>query len=251
MLIDAKTIEGFEIHATDGDIGKVHDVLFDDDQWTVRYLVVSTGSWINRERVLLSPECVTGVDSDERKLSVSLRRQQVEDSPDVSSDIPVSRQQEERLRSYYAWPVYWGGAGLGDTMGGGLTPAVAPGAPMLMMPRPVDETLSGSVDASAPPPSQETEPAGDPHLRSAREVRDYEIAATDGDIGHVEDLVIDVRAWSVHRLVVDTKNWWPGRKVVVSPRQIQRVRWSDHSVRVNLTRDEIKHAPEFATERAA
>lgn len=247
MLIDAKTLEGFKIHATDGDVGEVHDVLFDDAQWTVRYFVVSTGSWFNRERVLLSPECVTSIDVDGRGLGVSLRRQQVKDSPDVTSDLPVSRQEEERLRSYYAWPVYWGGAGLGDTMGGAISPAVAPVAPPLMVTRQINEDLPAD-EAGAPPAAHESESSGDPHLRSVRELRDYGIGARDGEIGHVEDLLIDASEWTVHQLVVDTKNWWPGRKVVVSPDHIHEARWSDRTVSVDLTRDQVKNAPEFATE---
>lgn len=242
MLIEAKTLEGFKIQATDGVVGEVSDVLFDDADWVVRYFVVSTGSWFNRERVLLSPECVTSLDVDGRGMGVSLGRQQVKDSPDVSSDLPVSRQEEERLRSYYAWPVYWGAAGLGGTLDGAVSPAVVPGAPILLRPR-----AEGTLGANeAPPVAQETEPLGDPHLRSVREVRGYGIDATDGDIGHVVDVLIDDATWTVHHVAADTSNWWPGRRVMVSPHHVREVRWSDRMVAVDLTREGLKHAPEMA-----
>lgn len=245
MLIDAKTIEGFKIHAKDGVIGEVHDILFDDAAWTVRYLVVNTGPWFNRERVLLSPECVADIDNEHHELLVSLTRQQVKDSPDISTNQPVSRQEEERLRSYYAWPVYWGAGGVGLGLDPTVSPAVMPDASAFWTTRPsIAERAAGVGDG--PAAAYESEPAGDPHLRSLREVRDYAIAATDGDIGHVQDLLVDDTHWTVHQLVVDTRNWLPGRKVAVAPDQIRDVRWSDHTVTVGLTKEQIERAPEPA-----
>ncbi|MDF3056282.1 MAG: PRC-barrel domain containing protein [Rariglobus sp.] len=244
MLIDAKTIEGFKIQATDGAIGEVHDILFDDVEWTVRYFVVNTGSWFNRGQVLLSPESVSEIDRDGRSLVVALKRQQVKDSPDVSSDLPVSRQEEERLRSYYAWPVYWGGTGLGDGLGGAISPAVLPSAAAVWTLRASDRADGAEVP---PPPARESEPPGDPHLHSTREIRGYGIEAMDGEIGHVEDLLVEDGHWAVHQLVVDTKNWWPGRKVAVSTYLIRDVRWSDREVSVNISRDELKQSPEAAS----
>lgn len=239
MLIDARTIEGFKIQATDGPIGEVHDIWFDDAAWTVRYFVVNTGTWFNREQVLLSPESVTDIDWADRSLAVALKRQQVKDSPDVGSIQTVSRQEEERLRQYYAWPVYWSATGLGDGLGGPVSPVGLPDA-ALWATRPINAPGDEATSAAA----DESKPAGDPHLRSVREVRNYDISAIDGEIGHVEDLVVDDEHWTINQLVVDTKNWWPGRKVTVSPDHIREVRWADGKVTVGLTRTKIKRAPE-------
>lgn len=244
MLIEAKTIEGFKLQATDGDIGEVHDILFDDAEWVVRYFVVNTGSWLNRERVLLSPESVTQVNTDDRRLHVALTRRQVKDSPDVSSDIPVSRQEEERLRSYYAWPVYWGGTGMGAGFGASVTPAVVPSAEAAWTMRGAAPGTSEEAEALAPPPARESEPRGDSHLRSVRELRNYALSAVDGEIGHLEDVVLKDGRWTVHHVLIDTTNWWPGGHVVISPMQIREVRWADRTVAVNLTREEVKHAPD-------
>jgi sporulation protein YlmC with PRC-barrel domain len=245
MLIDAKTIEGFKIHATDGVIGEVHDIWFDDAAWTVRYFVVNTGTWFSREQVLLSPESVTEIDWADRSLAVALKCQQVKDSPDLGSIKTVSRQEEARLRDYYAWPVYWSATGLGDGLGGPISPVGLPDA-ALWTTRATEGVQSITNNESVPPSlgAVNAEPVGDPHLRSVREVRNYAISATDGEIGHVEDLVVDDEHWTINQLVVDTKNWWPGRKVTVSPDHIREVRWADRTVTVNLTRRKIKHAPE-------
>jgi hypothetical protein len=72
----------------------------------------------------------------------------------------------------------------------------------------------------------------DPHLRSIAEVVGYRIQADDGEIGHLEDLLLEEADWSIHFLVVDTKNWWPGKKVLVSPRSVAEIDWTDHLVNI-------------------
>jgi uncharacterized protein YrrD len=91
----------------------------------------------------------------------------------------------------------------------------------------------------------EAEVEGDPHLRSTREVIGYYIEASDGDIGHVEDFIIDVEAWMIRYMVVNTRNWLPGKNVLVAPEWITAMSWGESKVMVDLTRDSIKSSPEF------
>jgi sporulation protein YlmC with PRC-barrel domain len=76
-------------------------------------------------------------------------------------------------------------------------------------------------------------------------VSGYQIQALDGEIGHVEDFVIDDETWGIRYLIVDTRNWWPGKKVLVSPQWIERVSWDQSKVFANLLRETIKQAPEY------
>jgi hypothetical protein len=85
----------------------------------------------------------------------------------------------------------------------------------------------------------------DSHLRSTTEVKGYHIEATDGEIGHVEDFIVDDETWAIRYLEVDTRNWWPGKKVLVSPRWIDNVSWPDSKVYVALSRETIKNGPEW------
>lgn len=87
--------------------------------------------------------------------------------------------------------------------------------------------------------------SGDSHLRSTKEVTSYYIEASDGDIGHVEDFLIEDESWTIRYIVVDTRNWWPGKKVLVSPEWIEQVSWTDSRVRVDVSRDTIKNCPEY------
>lgn len=85
----------------------------------------------------------------------------------------------------------------------------------------------------------------DCHLRSIKEVTGYRIEALDGTIGHVEDFLIDEETWAIRYMIVDTKNWWPGKKILVSPTWIKNVSWIEKSVTVELTKDNIEQGPQY------
>lgn len=226
-------ITGTEVRGTDGDeVGHVRDVYFDDASWRARYLVVETGGWLDRRRVLLSPRAIVPGVWD-AFLPVRLTREQVRGSPDVDTRKPISRQHEEALNAHYGWPAYWNAAG-GGALGLMAAPIVAVAGPVAM-------------PAPAAPEAQSI-PPGDPHLRSAAEVLGYKIAASDGDIGHVDDFLFDDAPWEIRYLMVDTRNWLPGRKVLVSPQWIQRVSWTDRAVHVELRRDSVEASPEYDPE---
>ena len=228
MLRTISDLKGTIIAATDGEIGSVQDLYFDDVRWTVRYLMVDTGAWLPGRQVLISPMAAGGPSWGEGRLPVRLTKQQVEDSPPADSNKPVDRQYEQRYAQYYGYPYYWAGP---DRWGATAYPDGTLAAPVV---------LPESTVAMVAPEEQ-----GDPHLRSARDVMTYYIEAADGDLGHVEDFLVDDRAWALRYMVVDTRNWWPGKKVLVSPDWIRTVSWEDSRVYVDLTREGIKSAPEF------
>ncbi len=91
----------------------------------------------------------------------------------------------------------------------------------------------------------EREESGDVHLRSAAKVTGYHIEATDGEIGHVEDFIIDDETWEIRYMVVDTRNRLPGKKVLIAPRWIHQVSWDNSKVYVNLSREAIENEPEY------
>ncbi|EMI15678.1 PRC-barrel domain protein [Rhodopirellula maiorica SM1] len=225
MRIPFSRLKNAAIEGADGFVGSVKDVLFDSQEWGVRYLVVDTGKWLPGRQVLLPPAVLEHTDWRSGTAKVSLTRSQVKASPDVSVHQPISRQKEAELMSHYAVPFYWGPAGA--TLAGGGPPTF-----------PLETALSVQADSHA------TE-IGDPHLRSASEVQGYDIRATDEAIGHVEDFVLDDDGWIVRYLVVDTRNWLPGRKVLVAIHWIEAISWGEASVTVGLTSDRIKQSPEF------
>lgn len=235
MLRSVNELKGKEIHARDGELGNVDHFLFDDDKWTIRYLVVSTGTLMGR-KVLISP---ISIDRKQKSdgLMLALTKDQIRNSPDIDAEKPVSRQHETEYLNYYGYPYYWGGPGL---WGGSSYPT---GTPTRSRSLGYPDRTSGYAGTAATP--QATRETGDPHLRSTNEVIGYYIEAEDGDIGHVEDFLVDDESWAIRYVIVDTVNWWPGKKVVIAPHWISDMNWADSRVFVNLSRDLIKNAPEY------
>jgi len=221
MLNTAKTLTGYKLDSLDGEIGKVKEFYFDDRHWAIRYLVANTGNWLTGRHVLISPHALVAAIKEEKHIAIDLTRKQIEESPSLNSDKPVSRQFEEAYYGYYGWPMYWSGPNMW-----GAYPYIV-------------------RDREKRKEPNQGEKSWDAHLRSTDAVRGYHIQATDGEIGHVEDFIIDDETWAIRYLVIDTRNWWPGKKVLVSPHWIERVSWNESKVFVKLTRESIKQSPEY------
>ena len=222
-----KSLVGFTIGATDGEIGKVTDFYFDDITWTIRYLVVETGNWLLNRKVLISPEALLQCDWENQTFPVNLTKGQIEKSPNTDTEQPVSRQQEMELYAHYPWTNYWAG-GMGTT--GMLTP---------MSSVPLEEAVKKREKGP------DAESHGDPHLRSAKSVEGYTIRALDDTIGDVEDFLVDDTSWTILYMIVDTGNWFPGKKVTISPDLIKEINWETSEVIINVSVEQVKNSPEY------
>lgn len=232
MLRSVKDLTDYAVDSTDGDIGKVSDVYFDDDAWVVRYLVVDAGSWLEDRRVLISPISMQTANWNENRIRLSLTRDQVRKSPDIDTHKPISRQNEMLFNQYYGWSYYWAGTGIwGAGMYPGLLAGESPTIPVA-----TEDALNKPQDPQ------------DTHLRSADDVKGYRIHARDGEIGHLSDFIIDDESWRINYLVISTSNWLPGKKVIVPPTWVQKVSWADQEITVDLKRETIKNSPEFSPE---
>jgi PRC-barrel domain len=208
VLWDISTIRNYEIEATDGTIGTLSDVLCDDATWAIRWLVVDTGKFLPGRKVLLPPSMVKSLDRALGKVHVKLTRTEIENSPPVSTDQPVSRQMEARMYVHFGWDPYW------------------------------DNSLYGT--------GAHTLDNGDSHLRSLDVMRGYQIHATDGVIGQAADFLLNDDDWSIRYIVVDTGNWWPGQKVLISPQSVNSIAWADREIRLSVSQDKVKSAPAYS-----
>lgn len=233
MLHPVSSLTGYGIAAVDGPVGTLADLLFDEQRWTVRWAVVDAGNWLTGRQVLLAPEALGAPDGARRTIPVDLTRERVEQSPPLSHDAPVSRQFQSRLYAYYGWTPYWG-------------PHTAfPAQPSFGSAGP----LAPSAPVRAPLEAEGQDREIDPFLHSAGEVLGYAIQAKDGELGHVEDFLVDDAGWALRYLVADTRNWWPGKKVLVAADWLGSVSWSQREVAVDLTRQQIKDSPEYDPSR--
>ncbi|MBK5283850.1 MAG: PRC-barrel domain-containing protein [Bacteroidia bacterium] len=225
MKRSIKSLIGFTIGATDGEIGKVKEFYFDDETWTIRYLIVETGSWLFGRKVLISPMALLTPDWKKNIFPINLSMEQIKNSPAIDTEKPVSRQQELELYAYYPWGSYWGSG----FYAGGMRPPVS--MYNVLLKEDDNEVIK--------------EPQGDQHLRSSDQVTGYNIKASDGEIGNVEDFLIDDSNWKIDFLVIDAGNWFHGKTVLISPKWIKEIKWETSEVIVNVSRERVKNSPSY------
>jgi len=221
MLRSLKNLETYGVSATDGAIGSVANFLFDDKSWVVRYLVVETGSFFDRRRVLISPISFLEVDWAARRFLVSLSVDKVKNSPSVDVDKPVSRQHEQDYYRYYGYPFYWGYAGLWGE-------GIYPGSLATVEATKLDPTPSRWADV---------------HLRSVNELVEYEVHGSDAAVGRVEDFIVDDESYAIRYLVVNISQSWLPKSVLVSPDWATSVSWEDSKISVDISRQAILDSP--------
>lgn len=235
MLRSTQEMKNYAIGATDGEIGHVCDFFFDDKSWVIRYLVVETGSWLMSRKVLISPFALQEADWQHKRLPVCITMNQVKHSPDIDTQKPVSRQHEMAYADYYGYPYYWGGNGL---WGEGLY------APL----------HASRKDVGCIPPNNSIatpQHAGnDAHLRSCQSLIGYHIHASDSNIGHLQEMLVDETTWSIRYMVVDTSTYWIGHEVLVSPDWVKRIDWDESRITVDLLQQTVKDSPRFESSAA-
>ncbi|OHB52762.1 MAG: hypothetical protein A2Y12_09975 [Planctomycetes bacterium GWF2_42_9] len=220
MLISAKYLTNYKIESKDGNIGQVHSFLFDDKKWIIRYLVVDTGG-ITGRKVLIVPSALGKPDGESRMFPIDLTKDEIEKSPTIDADKPVSRAQEAELHKYYNWAAYWSGP-----FGLAATP-VGP--------------VSGGIEKT----TVTVEEKPDTNLRSTREVIGYALQAADGVIGHVDDFIIHQEDWVVRYMIVDINRWLIGRKVIIPPDWISEISWENAEVFVDVSKETVRKSPDF------
>jgi hypothetical protein len=225
-LYPTNFLRGRSLHATDGEIGQCTDFLFDDFHYTIRYLVVDTSKWLPGRKVVISPAAVDhqALLNRDGNIRVRLTREQIQDSPSLDEHLPVSMKVEAHLSTYYGWPVYWSGPypwGLSEAV-----PAIGIN----------EHALAAEIDAIE---------NDDSRLRSAIEVMNYHIQTLDGELGHVEDFAFGLPDWRIKYMILDTRNWLPGRKLAIPPEWITEIDATTNTARVNHTRQSLTDCPEI------
>jgi uncharacterized protein YrrD len=220
MLLKLDSLRNLTLYATDEELGGVKDVYFEDRDWAVRYLVVTTGGWLSGREVLLSPH-IARVHED--RVTVALTRDQVRSSPPPESDQPISRQYETALAAHYGWTPYWGTG----TIAGGPDPSAAyiPSSPVGMPQGPVDLP---------------DERPGESHLRSAKDVCDYRLWSGETDIGKLSDVILDINSWTIPAFETRVGNWLSGRSAIIPVNHIDRIEWLRAAVFVDLSQQVLE-----------
>lgn len=224
MQISLMSFTGYTLGAINGNIGTVKELYFDDETWTIRYMVVETGNWLTGRTVLISTQALERPDWDNEVFQTNLTLDQIKNSPDIDTNKPVSRQQEKELYNHFPWHIYWG-PGTGSQ--GGLMP------------------LTESVKLALEEERERKGLSPDPHLRSTKTITGYDIHATDGQVGKVVDFVVDTDNWKIVHMIVDTGSWLSANEVLLSLNWVKEINWSNKTVIVGVGVEEVKTSPQY------
>lgn len=229
MERNINSLLNYNIQATDGVIGEVKEFYFNDKTWHIRYLIIKTGGWMFGREVLISPVALIKEKWQNDVFPVNLTKKQISSSPDIDTDKPVARPREIELYDHYQWESYWGSGFYG---GGSLG---------VSMPFPV---IDRKVQIEADKNDKRVD--DDNHLRSTAIITGYHIQATDGEIGHVNDFIMDDKTWEIKFIVVDTHNWFGGKKVIIPVGLIKKIEWTDSKVFLDMSMNAVKKCKLFA-----
>lgn len=221
MKIGLKSFLDFTLGASDGEIGTIKEMYFDDQTWKVKYFVVETGSWLLGRIVLISPEALLELDWENAVYHTNLSIKEIKESPDVNTQLTVSSYEVAKDRESHPEHFYLGMA----TAGILFPPAYVP--------------------QSEPKEEKEQTLQEEHHLRSSKTVNGYKIHATDGEQGEVDDFVIDTADWRIEFLVVDTGVLFSSRKLILLPENITEISWSTSRVIVNIPVETLNNSQEF------
>jgi hypothetical protein len=218
MLLKVKDLMGYTIKATDGDLGKVKDFYIDDRNWSVRFILIDTGEWLPERRVILSPFAIGKPDTTARVMTEEVSREQVKNSPGIKEYGRITREEEIRLCDYFGWPIY-----CEDTATGGSEPY---------------------TDMEREGPAADEHDIGT-HLIGARHLHGFRVEGPDGEIGFVEDMILDDDNWTIRYLAADTRKWFPGRKVLIATEWIERINAAEEKIHADISKKLVHDSPEY------
>ncbi|PKL90727.1 MAG: photosystem reaction center subunit H [Candidatus Goldiibacteriota bacterium HGW-Goldbacteria-1] len=225
MLRSLKSLKGYSALTPEDEMGSVEDFFFDNKLWIIRYLVVKLDKQIPGKSVLVTPKAlIKAPDWETKSFVFDISSDMLAKCPDIDLKKPVNRQEEDKLLKHFSWPVYWQQQSI---YGSPVITGINPGK---ITQEPEEEPEEKNVD---------------PHLFSVQGLIKYKIQAKDGEVGNVEDIIIDDETWQAHYLVIDTNSWLPGGKVLVDPSWVDEFEWKRESVRVSVTKETLKQSPVY------
>jgi hypothetical protein len=254
----------FVLFGSDEYIGAIRDLYFDDWQWVVRYVVVELTEPEPSPNVLISPLPFVKVDTARKEITVDLQIEKIRKSPEIDTDLPISRQYEIALRRYYEWPEYWGQNDFLDSHDVSKTgdedtlPMDEVGKPT---PGRTDDPDEGFITDTSmefvpdEPDDEETieEEFGrseedvtySSELRSFKEIKNYYIQTTNASHSTIEDFIVDDSDWSIKYLIINLRNSNNNEFVLITPQLLQQIDYGATKVFSSISQEQLENAPRF------
>lgn len=229
MLFSLRSLSNHAIQATDGEIGRIESFYFDDESRFIRYVVAEPGQWFDRTKVLLSPYSIRAVDDATRRVEVNLTRQQVASSPDIDTESPITRQMEVDCFTHYRWPFYWTGAGVWG--------AAAPLGSDFELPPASNATAQGQELPDCV--------KSQVYLRSLSSALGCHVFANKGELGHLDDFIVDDQGWMIRYFVVRFRKLIASHLLLIARDWVNSIHWKSRKIRIALPKEKVIHSPPF------
>ena len=223
MLLTIRELQTYTVRTADDISAQLEDLYVEDQFWRIRYLVITVGSWLNKQSYLVVPEVITAVDVDSKRLELEITGDQLRDSPPIERHQPISRQYEEALAEHFGWVRYWLPANL---LAQGLTPVLTPTISQ-------QETV---VEAT------EIEPNS---LRSCQELATYKVSASQDASYALLDLALQLDTWQLRFLLLDDVGDKPQP---VSCDFVSRCDWVDQKIFLSISAEQIQNLDPYLPE---
>lgn len=226
MLASLTELRSYYVKGTDGEIGRIEDLCFREDEWIVRYLVVHMED-LGREALLLSAY-LGPIHRDTHTVSADIRREQVENTPALDRTQPLTQHDEQELHQLYGWPVYWWEQEHQIT--------------------PLDDLWGEPLEEPPDPEEQEQEDEG-PQLQFVSDlIGIYGIQSDDSEVGLLQDVIVEDETWAVSYLVVNVEP--AGHRVLLATDYIQTMDLGARRIYLAVTKDAILHSPVVSSEQS-
>jgi hypothetical protein len=228
MQRNINSLTGYNMMATDGEIGKVIEFYFDDETWFLRYMILKTGDWLFGRKILISPDALKKTSWNTGLFSVNITKEQIRESPAINTDKPIYRSQEIELYAHYDWEGEWGSRFYEGGSMGKSNPI-----PVL------DRGILSSADKADIYSNDKL------HLQNTSKVLGFQILCTDGEFGSLVDFVMDDQTWQILYIVAETGISSDGKKTLIHIKDIQKVQLDQANILVNVTLATLKNGKSF------
>jgi hypothetical protein len=89
----------------------------------------------------------------------------------------------------------------------------------------------------------------DLHLRSRKGMLNCNMRANNGEIGRVDDFLLDTKTWKTKYLVINTQNWLEDvGYTLISPAWIEKIKWNDKLIYLDFCKELVAESPRYNPE---